>query len=285
MKLSKQKVIKEENISIRFMQQKDISMHSHEFFEFVYVVSGSILHTLNGKTRRIDKGDYFFIDIGDEHCYSTKKYGDANIINCLFMPSFVDGSMLGVTKFPSLMSNYLIKLGNAPLECTPSGVIYRDDDGSVGKIYEKMLPEYNEKKDGYEEILRCYLIEIIILTVRKAIKSNGTAREKSLSDKAFEYIDKHYAEDISLYKLAKKLNYSVPYLSKNIKTETGENFVNHLQKVRLEHSCRLLANTDKSVYEIMCSVGYRDVKFFNLIFKKNFGATPSEYRKRLKNTL
>ena len=81
------------------------------------------------------------------------------------------------------------------------------------------------------------------------------------------------------------LNYSVPYLSKNIKTETGENFVNHLQKVRLEHSCRLLANTDKSVYEIMCSVGYRDVKFFNLLFKKNFSATPSEYRKRLKNTL
>ncbi|UKI37318.1 MAG: helix-turn-helix domain-containing protein [Clostridiales bacterium] len=43
-----------------------------------------------------------------------------------------------------------------------------------------------------------------------------------------------------------------------------------------------MANTDKSVYEIMCSVGYRDVKFFNLLFKKNFGATPSEYRKRLK---
>ena len=145
MKLLKQKVIKEENVSIRFMQQKDISMHSHEFFEFVYVVSGSILHTLNGKTRRLDKGDYFFIDIGDEHCYSTKKYGDANIINCLFMPSFVDGSLLGVTKFSSLMSNYLIKLGNAPLECAPSGIVYHDDDGSVGRIYEKMLPEYNEK--------------------------------------------------------------------------------------------------------------------------------------------
>ena len=283
MKISRKNHFDSENISMRFLEQNDVCLHSHDFFEFVYVVSGSILHTLNGKNRRLESGDYFFIDIGDEHCYSAKKYGNANIINCLFLPTFIDGSLAGVKKFSNLMSNYLIKLGNAPLKSKPSGVIYHDNDGYVGRIYEKMLFEFNAKQTGYEEIIRCYLIEIIILTVRKVLESSAENKEIRISDKIIAYIDKHYAENVTLEYLAEKYNYSESYLSRIFKDETGQSFVKYMQKVRIEQSCRLLANTDKSVYDIMCGVGYRDIKFFTKIFKESIGTTPAEFRKRIKN--
>ncbi|MBE7043722.1 MAG: helix-turn-helix transcriptional regulator [Ruminococcaceae bacterium] len=79
--------------------------------------------------------------------------------------------------------------------------------------------------------------------------------------------------------LAKEMNYSLPYLSRHFKEETGMTFSEYVQKVRIEESCRLLANTKKSVIEISQLVGYSDVKFFNQLFKKYKNMTPRSFRK------
>ena len=47
----------------------------------------------------------------------------------------------------------------------------------------------------------------------------------------------------------------------------------------MEEARRLLANTDRLVADVAESVGYRDRKFFNRLFLRESGATPSEYRR------
>jgi YesN/AraC family two-component response regulator len=59
----------------------------------------------------------------------------------------------------------------------------------------------------------------------------------------------------------------------------GMSFNEYLQKKRIEQSCRLISNTEKKITEIAEIVGYRDVKFFNQIFKKHLKMTPREFKK------
>ena len=58
----------------------------------------------------------------------------------------------------------------------------------------------------------------------------------------------------------------------------GITFSEYVQSLRIQESCRLLANTNKNVAEIVNLVGYTDVKFFNEIFKRFTGMTPRQFK-------
>lgn len=68
--------------------------HSHNYFEFVYVLHGRALHYTENKKAMIKEGDYFLIDINQSHGYETATPNEEfAIINCMFMPSFLDNTL------------------------------------------------------------------------------------------------------------------------------------------------------------------------------------------------
>ena len=97
----------------------------------------------------------------------------------------------------------------------------------------------------------------------------------------FEYISTHYMEDITLQALSRYVHLNPVYLSRLIKKELGRNFVDVLNKVRMEKACELLGDINNRTYDICDKVGIRDSKYFSQVFKKYIGITPKEYRKRL----
>ena len=81
--------------------------HSHNFFELVYVTDGSAIHTVEGTPAEISKGDYFIIEYGCSHAYSNcRNFG---VINCLFVPEFIDATLKGCKSYSQLITNYLIR--------------------------------------------------------------------------------------------------------------------------------------------------------------------------------
>ncbi len=94
-----------------------------------------------------------------------------------------------------------------------------------------------------------------------------------------EYLETHYAEDISLEDMAEQVNISPPYFSKLIKKTTGFNFIDWLSMFRVKKAKELLTNSDLTVKEVCFMVGYKDPNYFSRIFKKRIGITPSEYVK------
>lgn len=142
-----------------------------------------------------------------------------------------------------------------------------------------MQYEYENKKPGYIELLRCHLIEIIICTMRTISKNQEEFLENDFISRIKEYVEKYYMNPISLHDISRELNFSVSYMSRKFKQDTGLTFVAYLQRKRMEQSGRLIANTDKKFSEIAELVGYRDIKFFNKVFKKQWGMTPSEFRR------
>ena len=65
-----------------------------------------------------------------------------------------------------------------------------------------------------------------------------------------------------------------------LKAELGFTFSTYLNKLRLTEAARLLgAKEDTSVAEIAYAVGYRNVSYFNKLFKEEYGCTPKTFRK------
>ena len=93
-----------------------------------------------------------------------------------------------------------------------------------------------------------------------------------------EYIEAHYAEKITLDKLAKHTNFSTAYLSNMIKKETGLNLMDNINKIRVEQSKKLLLNTNLSILEVALRVGFSYQNHFATIFKKFTGVVPSDFR-------
>ena len=93
-----------------------------------------------------------------------------------------------------------------------------------------------------------------------------------------QYIRKHYAEDLSLERLAKKFYLSPSYLSKFFSKYNGSGISKYIKKVRMEKAQELLLNTDLSVNEISRRVGYSSDSYFCKSFLKDFDISPEKFR-------
>lgn len=96
--------------------------------------------------------------------------------------------------------------------------------------------------------------------------------------KAIEYLDRHYAERITLAELAEQAGFSPEHFSRVFRRETGVNYIAYLNNLRMKHAVQLLEQTDCKVYEIAEKVGFSSLSYFSTAFKKKFGKNPYEYQ-------
>lgn len=81
--------------------------------------------------------------------------------------------------------------------------------------------------------------------------------------------------------IAENMYLSPFYISKIFKSEMGDTPIRYLINIRLERAKILLENGDNgSIQEIAAMVGYDDAYHFSKLFKKRYGMSPSEARKR-----
>lgn len=274
------KLVTNDIFKIKVCDIDKAGMHTHGFLEIAYVKSGKAEHILNGRKSIIKKGDFLIMDYNAIHSYKNIGKEKLEILNCLFHPEFIDKTLKNCSNFSEVVNNYMIKYNYSAINISPANYIFSDDDGEILSLLLKMKDEYEKRTSGYYEIIRCSLIEIIIRTMRKTAMPVHTSK-----DEICEYIMKYVSENIRekniLGKISKEVNFTTAYLSSKFKAEMGMTFLEYLKKLRIEESCRLLANTDKKIIEIAYLSGYSDIKFFNKIFKKHLGITPREFRKRI----
>ena len=271
--------LQEEKILMTTCSDSKCASHDHDFLELTYVLQGKATHVFGEETSIIGEGDYFIVDYGVRHEYTQIGSTPFTVINCLFLPRLIDETLDRCRSFQELAENYLIKFNYRNLSDRPTRLIYHDRDGRIGQLIKSLSAEYNEKRPGHQEMMRCQLIEILIGTMRKLLlpaETGGNDLVQYITDQ----IEKHFMEPLSLGELSKKCCYSLAYVSKRFKEETGMTFQNYLQQVRIRESCRLLANTSKKIAEIAELVGYSDAKFFNEVFKKHMGFPPREFKKK-----
>jgi AraC-like DNA-binding protein len=140
-------------------------------------------------------------------------------------------------------------------------------------------------REAMEALQRCYtyeeLDEILSVLIRSASQLVREVRDKRdyIIHFVYDYLENHYAADISLDSIADKLDISRSYLSRYFKEKTGEYFVDYVNSVRIDKAKQLLVQPDIRIQEAALLVGYQNANSFNRMFKKFTGLTPSEFRK------
>ncbi|WP_347386231.1 AraC family transcriptional regulator [Paenibacillus amylolyticus] len=100
---------------------------------------------------------------------------------------------------------------------------------------------------------------------------------KLVVERTMLYIDTHYRSDISLENCADEEQMTPYALSKAFKQVSGINFIDYLTRVRMDAAKQLLRETTMKINDVAAAVGYQH-SYFNRIFKKQEGVTPSQYR-------
>lgn len=120
-------------------------------------------------------------------------------------------------------------------------------------------------------------------SMQRAALESARARQRSQQGQpiriAKQYIQKHYAQPLTLEEVSAASGFSVNYFSTLFKKETGEGFSKYLSRVRVDAAKGLLRETRLPVAEICKRVGYVDLKHFTRTFRAEAGITPGEFRK------
>jgi len=93
------------------------------------------------------------------------------------------------------------------------------------------------------------------------------------------YISENFGQQISLNDAAAFVHLHPNYLSKLFKAETGFTFLEYLTGCRIDKAKDMLKDFSSKMTDIPGLVGYRDMRHFVKVFRKNTGLTPREYRK------
>lgn len=101
--------------------------------------------------------------------------------------------------------------------------------------------------------------------------------KRTIIQMALRHIEENYNKDISLAAVANAAYVTPNYLSRIFKEEMNTNFVNWLNRIRIDRARELLAHTGLKAYEVAEKVGYRDYKYFSAMFKKLTGCSPKDY--------
>lgn len=95
---------------------------------------------------------------------------------------------------------------------------------------------------------------------------------------AKRYIQQHLNENLSVTQLAGQFYLSVAYFSKLFKKTEGVGCNYYIVRQRMERAKQMLGQKRLRVAEVAEQVGYRDVNYFSLTFKKYTGVSPAEYK-------
>jgi len=94
-----------------------------------------------------------------------------------------------------------------------------------------------------------------------------------------EYIQKHYAEKITLEDLASQIHLCKSESCRLFKRYMNESMFDYLLSYRVERSLELLRQSGLDVTQIAGQVGFANPGYYSRIFKRKMGCAPLEYRK------
>lgn len=106
----------------------------------------------------------------------------------------------------------------------------------------------------------------------------ASCRNEAIIDACKAYIENHYDEELSLSTIAAKFHFNASYFCLLFKTHTHTTINQYVMQTRMKAAAWQLLQTSQKVYQIAENVGYKDVKYFIRLFRKEYGSSPEEYR-------
>lgn len=243
------------NYNARIYKNEIWQEHFHKNLELVYVLSGSVNCVVNNRSYILSAGDFGLCLPYEVHAYTP---GDnAKYYVLVFSADYVR------------LFEKQIKGKTADGFCfSPSNAVRSFVDNElIGNTAPSVL------------ILKSCLYAVCDEFLKSVKLSENKDRKQSIIA-ITDYLSKNHTRDIGLRDIADLLGYDYHYVSRYFHSAFDMSFAELLGAYRLETAIKLMDETDKKIAEIAFESGFGSVRNFNYTFKKHFGISPKEYRKK-----
>lgn len=213
---------------------------------------------INGKKYDIQPQSVFFIPPGAVHSFRYITGGDFITVCKIDLDA-----MAQYLNFKNILKEKKIRINNIPVFCKKFDEVY----GAICRI--------REETENISNLLRAFLDMIDALT--SAYSTQDAQPQDDILLKLLDWIDEHYAEEITLANVSKYCGYNKNYFCKRFKELTDETFIDFLNTVRISKACNLLSE-GKSIQSACFDCGFNNISYFIKTFKKILNITPSAYK-------
>ncbi len=233
-------------------------------FLFFTIVSGSGSLSYNDKIYSLRAGDMAFIDCHNPYSHTT----DPDNLWTLRWVHFY-GPTMG-----SIYNKYCERGGR--LVFTP------EDSAPFFSVWENIFSTAGSADYMRDMLINQHLSTLLTLVMSESWHPEDatTAKKKASLADVKEYLDRNYAEKVTLDGLATHFYINKYYLTKVFKEQYGQSITAYLLNVRITKAKQLLRFSEKSVEEIGMEVGLGAPHYFSQTFKSVEGVPPSKYREQ-----
>lgn len=137
------------------------------------------------------------------------------------------------------------------------------------------------KMDEIHEALAAMTEHLVRQEERDENETESQQTGSFLVRQAIAYMEKHFAEKLTLQEVADACYVSQWHLSKLLNRHTEKSFYDILNSLRVEQAKRLLEDPRLKIAEIGEMVGYTDTAHFARVFRKLTGMSANMYRNSL----
>ena len=240
------------------------SGESHPYYEINIITEGTLGLTIDDKLYELNKGQGVIIPAGAFH----KNWVIGQCAAKFFVVSFEVA-----TKNVSLSNDIVYTISES-------------DNFLIDKIVAEGIDwvqgRGNPMLYGSQVIRNCIECLVISMLRQRVESPEYVSTSSEVFYKAIHYMNLNIKDTLTVEQIARNANTSIANLKKVFKKYTGSGAIHHFNMLKLEFSKELLKK-ETPISEIAFMLSFSSQNHFAQSFKKAFGETPTEYKKRLSN--
>lgn len=252
----------------------DDVLHDHTFFEIFYMLEGDISHKLNGEIQLLRQGDLLFLLPSDKHIFLREENNRCRHRDIILLKEFFKSicDFLNADLYESFVSGKTRKKFSLTEEKISE---YEKNFLKITK--ESVLKNNSDIALSLAKVQCAELIGMLLPCNENSEKSEAdwlTSLIDRLSDPS--YISRSWEEILSSF------FYSREHICRVFKAKTGKTPTEYLNEQRMILAIDRLTYTQDTVLSVCMSLGFSSVAYFNALFKKKYGMSPGEFRKKVR---
>lgn len=249
-----------------------VNLHSHSFYEIVYVLSNSgTQYLVGGKRYTLQPGDVIIVPpgIGHKPLFPSELAESYRRIVIWVSSEFVESVSLIVPHYSPSFKNqsFLLRTANTPYEY-------------IGTLFRQGLKETREEKECWQVALCGNTMQLLVACIRAFHETSNhqlKSEKPELLDDVVSYIETHLNEKITLSDTAQRFFVSESTIGQTFQKKMHVSFYHYVTQRRLIAAKSLMLE-ERNLDILSEKVGFSDYSTFYRAFKKEFGLSPKEYR-------
>ncbi|OSY87589.1 hypothetical protein WH52_10880 [Tenacibaculum holothuriorum] len=263
------------------LESWDYPKHKHNFFELVFIQSGSGVHTLNDSSFEYNEGDVFLLTPNDEHEFvitSRTVFGYLKFTEQLFLEKT---ELVSDLKWRKKIDAIILHANSVP-----GSIIKNEQDReSLFQLFQLLKKEF-KAPSTYGRSILLELFGALLMIISRNISGNKfvvSLTEKDKVNEILTYIRQNVVdnEKIKISAIADEFNMSPNYVSVFIKKHAGISIQNYVMQTKMKMAERLLKQTSLNFSQISQKLDFTDSSHFTKTFKKYKGLTPKAFRMKI----